>query len=214
MVPSGAMLRMRMNQGLDSNSAQSGTSFEGVVLNDVVADGAVAIPRGARVQGTVVDAQSSGALKGRGELELELTEVTLAGRTYAIVSDQWSRTGADKTGQTVSSALGFGAIGAIIGGIAGGGAGAAIGAGVGGAAGLGASAASGRGRAFVPLEAILTFHLTQPVSLTTVSQAEMDRLAAGVSLGARRLQRRPPPPSPNYYGPGYYPGPYYYPSRY
>jgi hypothetical protein len=180
-----------------------------VVLNDVLAEGAVAIPRGASVQGTVVDAQSSGALKGRGELSLQLTQITLGSRTYPILSDKWSRAGADKTTETVSNTIGLGAVGAIIGAVAGGGEGAAIGAGLGGAAGLGASAASGQGHAFIPPEAILTFHLTQQATVTTVSEAEMDRLAYGVPIRAQRLQHRPPPPY--YYGPVYYPRPYPYP---
>ena len=206
-VPAGAMLRVRINQGLDSKYAQPGAAFDAVVVNDVVADGEVAIPRGASVQGTVVDVQESGALKGRGELSLQLTQVTLGGKSYAIVSDKWSHFGADKTAQTVNSAVGLGAVGALIGAVTGGGAGAAIGAGLGGAAGLGASAASGRGQAMIPPEAILTFHLTQQAALTTVSQAEMDRLGSGVPIGSQRLQRRPPPPP--YYGPVYYPRPYY-----
>lgn len=209
-VPSGAMLRVRISQGLDSDHSEPGTTFEGVVLNDVVADDEVAIPRGASVRGTVVDAQTSGALKGRGELSLQLTHVIVGGKTYPIVSDHWYRSGSDKTAQTVRSTVALGAVGALVGAIAGGGAGAAIGAGVGGAAGLGASAASGRSQASIPPEAILTFHLVQQAALTTVSQAEMNRLAYGVPLGAQHLQRRPvAPPQPYYYGPVYYPQPYY-----
>jgi hypothetical protein len=63
----------------------------------------------------------------------------------------------------------------------------------------------------VPPEAILTFHLMNPAPLTTVSQAEMDRLGAGVPGGATRLVRRvaPPPPPPGYYPPRpVYPYPY------
>lgn len=213
-VPSGSMLRIRINQGLDSGHMQPGTSFDAVVLNDVVADGFVAVPRGATVQGTIVDAQRAGALKGRGQISLRLTQLTLAGRTYPIASDVWSNYGDDKTVRTVNSALGLGAVGAIIGGVAGGGAGAAIGAGVGGAAGVGASAASGGGQAYIPSEAILTFHLTQPAALATVSQAEMDRLGYGVPLGAQRssqMRRRYVRPVPYGY-PVFYPRyPYPYP---
>ena len=72
-IPSGALLRMRISQSLDSSRTQPGSRFDGVVVNDVVADGAVAIPRGATVQGTVLNVQKSGALKGRGELSLQLT---------------------------------------------------------------------------------------------------------------------------------------------
>lgn len=202
-VPSGTMVRVRVNEGMDSKHTAPGTLFDGVVMDDIVAGGAVAIPRGAAVQGKVVDSQSAGALKGKGELALQLTQITLGGQTYPVVSDAWSHQGADKTGQTVGNAVGLGAFGALIGAVAGGGPGALIGAGVGGAAGIGASAASKRGEAFVPAEAILTFHLTQPVPLTTVSQAEMNRLAAGVQPSQRLHRRYPPPPPPYYYGPGY-----------
>lgn len=202
-VAIGSMLRVRMNQGLDSKHTQPGTTFDAVVLTDVVADGSVAIPRGAMMRGAVVEAQQAGALKGRGELGLQLTQVTLSGITYPIASDIWSNHGSDKTARTVNSALGLGVVGAIIGGVTGGGAGAAIGAGVGGVAGVGASAASGGGQAFIPSEAILTFHLTQPAALATTSQAEMDRLRYGVPA-VQQVRRRYVQPAP-------YPYPVYYP---
>jgi hypothetical protein len=81
-IPAGALVRMRINQTLDSAHAKPGEHFDGIVVNDVVAGGAVAIPRGAAVQGTVVDAKKSGAVAGRGELSLQLTQVTLGGKTY------------------------------------------------------------------------------------------------------------------------------------
>lgn len=206
-VPQGAMLRIRIDQGLDSKYTQPGNRFEGIVVNDVVADGYVAIPRGATVQGTVVDTKPGSALKGRGELYLQLNQVTLGGKTYPIASDTWSSIGPSKTGQTVGNAVGLGVMGALIGGVAGGGPGALLGAGIGGAAGVGTSAASGRGQALIPPEAILNFHLTQQAALKTVSQAEMDRLGYGIPVGGQqRYARRPPPPPPYYpyYGPAYY----------
>jgi hypothetical protein len=216
-VPSGTMLQVRLNQGLDSRNAQPGTVFSGVVTNDVVAGGAIAIPRGAGVQGVVVDADSAGVLKGRGELQLKLTQVTLGGSTYPLDSDVWARHGGDKTVQTVDSAVGFGAVGAVIGAVAGGGAGAAIGAGVGAAAGVGSSAASGRGQVGLPPESLLLFRLTQPVQVATLSQAELDRLGYGVPAGGpRQMVRRYPGPyyGPAFYGPGYFYGPRYYPRYY
>jgi hypothetical protein len=203
-VPTGALVRIRINQSLDSARAQAGDHFDGIVVNDVVADGAVAIPRGAAIQGTVVDAKKSGALAGRGELSLQLTSITLGGKSYPIVSDVWAHNGADKTLQSINSTALGGGIGALIGAAAGGGAGAAIGAGVGGALGLGSSAASHTGQVFVPSEGLLTFHLAQPATVATVSQQEMDRLAQGAGPAGAPLQRRPVP----YYGPAYY-RPYY-----
>jgi hypothetical protein len=204
-VPAGTTLRVRINQGLNSKNTVAGTTFDGVVLNDVVAGGSIAIPRGASIQGTVVAAHTAGELKGKGELKLQLTSVSLGGRVYPVATDFWWHQGADKTANTVGNTVGLGAMGALIGAVAGGGVGAAVGAGVGGVAGLGVSAASGKGEAALPPEAILSFHLTQPADITTVSQAELNRLGAGVPVGADpQFRRRYPPPPPPYYGPVYY----------
>ena len=213
-IPAGATLQLRMNQGLDGRHSQIGSSFTGTVVRDVVANGFVAIPRGATVQGAVVDATRGGTIKGHATLALQLTQVVLGGRVYPIASNVWEQDGPDKAGRTVSSALGLGVVGAIIGGVAGGGAGAAIGAGAGGAAGIGASAASGNPQAFLPPESVIAFQLTQPVTVTTVSQAEMERLGYAVPAGYPQHMRRRYPPY--YYGPGYYYAPrvYYRPYPY
>ena len=215
-VPAGTMLRVRINQAMDSRHTQPGTTFDGVVISDVLADGSVAIPRGATVQGRVSDVQPGGDLRGRGWLALELNQVTLEGHTYPLATEAWSHQGYDKTGQTVGNTVGLGAVGAMIGAIAGGGPGALLGAGIGSVAGLGVSSASRQGEAAVPSEAIVNFRLSQQTGLTTVSQAELDRLGAGLPppSGMQPQMRRryyPPPPPPYYYGPGYYPAPYYYP---
>ena len=210
-VPAGTLIRLRVNQRLTSDHNAPGESFDGIIINDVVAGGFIAVPRGAAVRGTIVEAKASGVLKGRGELTLQLNQITLAGKEYPIVSDTWAHNGADKTIETINKTAGFGAVGALIGAVAGGGAGAAIGAGVGAGAGLGSSAASGRGQVFIPSEAVLTFHLQQPATLTTVSEQEMQRLAYGVPAGGRepQMQRRYAYPRP-VYAP-YPPAPYGYP---
>lgn len=206
-VPAGVMLRVRVNRGLDSNHIQPGTPFDGTVLNDVSTTGEVAIPRGATVQGVVVDAKRAGALKGEGALALQINTVVLAGTVYPVVSDLWERQGADKSVRTVNSALGLGVLGAIVGGVAGGGAGAAVGAGLGAGVGVAGSAASPGGRIIVPPEAVLTFHLAQPAVVRTVSEQEMQRLAyaAGPGQGAQPVVRR------RYYAPYYAPAPAPYP---
>ena len=224
-VPAGALLRVRTDQELDSKHTQPGTVFHATALNDIVADGAVAIPRGASVMGTVVEAKAPGILKGEGRLELQLTNVTLGGQGYPLTSDVWGQRGENKTGETVGSAIGLGAVGAVIGAVAGGGPGALIGAAVGGAAGIGASAAVPAGQAYVPAEGVLIFHLQQPTTLTTVSQAELNRLAGNVQPPARQQELgqeqedddAPPSAAPYYggayvgglYGPGFY-GPSFY----
>jgi hypothetical protein len=207
-VPAGAILQIRINRGLDSNHTQPGTNFDGMVLADVVAGGAVAIPRGAAVQGTVVDAKKAGTFKGQGELSLKINSITMGGIVYPVTTEVWDHNGRDKTAGTVNRTVGTSAIGALFGAAAGGGAGAAIGAGVGAGLGLAGSAASPRGEIIVPPESVLNFRTAQPLQVTTVSQAEMARLsyAAGPQTPAG-------PPMRRYYSPyyGYYYAPAYYP---
>lgn len=196
-----------MNRTLSSNRSQPGSNFDAIVTNDVAAGGLIAIPRGATVQGTVLEAKSSGIVKGRGEISIQLTHVILGGRVYPLVSDVCAFHGGDKTIETVNKTVGFGAAGAIIGAIVGGGAGAAVGGGIGAIAGIGSSAASGNGQVYIPTEGMVSFHLPQSVTVETVSEGEMQRLAFGTVPGADRpiVRRRNYPPV--FIGPGY---PVYY----
>jgi hypothetical protein len=205
-IPPGSMLRIRINRGLDSNHLQPGTPFDGTVLNDVAADGQIAIPRGAQVQGTVVDAKKAGALSGHGELSLAINSVTLGGVSYPLNTELWQRNGRDKSSTTVNSALGLGALGAIFGGIAGGGAGAAIGAAAGGAVGVAGSASSPGGRVIIPPEAVISFQTAQPAVVKTVSEQEMGRLSYAAGPNPQQQQPR----MRRYYNPnyGYYYAPY------
>lgn len=205
-VPTGAVLRIRINRGLTSNQTQPGTTFDGTILTDVVAGGAVAIPRGATVQGVVVDSKKPGVFKGRGELTLQINSLTLGGHVYPLQSEIWNADGKDKTVGTVNNTVGGTAVGALIGALAGGGEGAAIGAGIGAGAGLAGSAASPRGQIVVPPESVLTFRTAQPTPVQTVSEAEMQRLSYAAGPGPQ-----PPRPMRRYYSPyyGYYYGPAY-----
>ena len=205
-VPPGAMLRIRINRGLTSQQTQPGTNFDGTVLTDVIADGAVAIPRGATVQGTVLDAKKAGVFKGHGELALQLTGLTLGGQIYPIATQVWVSDGGDKTAGTVNRTVGTSAVGALIGALAGGGEGAAIGAGVGAGAGLASSAGGPRGQVMIPPESVLTFTTAQPTPVRTVSEGEMQRLSYAAGPGTppnRPMRRYYSPYSGYYYGPAY-----------
>jgi hypothetical protein len=216
-VPAGSLLRIRTLEPIDARNDRAGASFNAVVLNNVIADGTVAIPRGAVLQGTVIEAKKAGAFGGAGKLEITLNTISLGRQGYTLTTDAWSNTGPNKTGNTVGSAIGYGVMGALIGAAVGGGPGAAIGGAAGGATGIAASGASPTRQAYIPAEAVLIFHLLKPLDVTTISQEEMNRLAQNVPplQGQQpRMMRRgygyygypggyPPPPPPGYYGYGY-----------
>ena len=223
-IPAGTLLRLRTAEPVSSKRATAGTPVQFTVISDVTSGGVLAIPRGATVQGVVTETQQAGALAGSPAFGLQLTSLDLGGRTYPIQSDTFRVRGPNKAGYTAGNVVGGALLGAIIGGIAGGGGGAAIGAGVGAGAGTAASAATRGPNAWIPPEALVTFHLTDPVTVQPVSAQEAARLAQGLYPGGARLYRRGPSPYQPYGypgGPGYFapyggygpygPGPYGYP---
>jgi len=212
-VPAGTLLRVRLNETLDTAHLKPGTYFQATAAADVYQGGVLAIPRGAVLTGTVVETKNGGDLGGSPTLRLNLTNLNLEGRVYPIATDVWSNKGPNKAGYTAANTVGGAAIGAIIGGIIGRGAGAAIGAGVGGATGLAASAATNGPRLILPTESQVDFHLANPVTVQPVSWQEAQRLATASVPQQPRLIRRPaypyypygypygyPPPPPGYYG--------------
>ena len=203
-IPPGSMLRIRINRGLDSNHIQIGAGFDGTVLTDIIADGEVAIPRGASVSGVVIGAKKAGAFKGEGQLSLQVNSLTLGGQQYPLNTEVWAENGRDKTGRTVGNTIGTSAFGALLGAVVGGGRGAAIGAGAGAGVGLAGSAASPGGQIIIPPESVLTFRIADPTTVKTVSEREMQRL----SYQAGPIQPAGPP-RVRYYSPyyGYYYGP-------
>jgi BON domain len=199
-IPAGTLLQVRTNEPVDSKRAAAGTPVQFTVIQDVSYGGVLAIPRGATVHGVITDVKKAGELGGNAELALRLTSLDLGGQSYPIESDLFKVKGPNKAGETVNNAVGGALLGAIIGGIAGRGAGAAIGAGAGAAAGTAATAATPGPRAWIPAEALVTFHLAAPVTVAPVSPQEAARLAEGLYPGGPTLYRR-----------GYYPyGPYPY----
>jgi len=211
-LPQGTLLKVRTSEPLDSKRAKDGTSVEFTVVRDVYAAGVLAIPRGATVHGQVVDVKKAGALGGSPQLGLKLLSLDLEGHNYVLDSDPFEVKGPNKAGRTAGNAFSGALLGAIIGGAVGGGGGAAIGAGAGAVGGTAASAATPGPRVWIPSEAMMDFHLNNPVTVTPVSMQEAQRLASNAPPPSQRptLYRRgpypyrygyPPPPPP----PGYYP---------
>jgi len=212
-IPAGTLLRVRLSEPIDTARVQSGAYFQATSAVDVYQNGVLAIPRGAVLTGQVIEVKKAGELKGSEELQLRLTSINLGGKVYPVSTDVWSSKGPNKAGYTAGNTAGGAVLGAIIGGIIGRGAGAAIGAGVGAAGGLAASSATRGPRIYLPAEAMVDFHLANPVTVQPVSWQEAQRLASSASRPV--LMQRPRPvyvvPGP-YYGP--YPYGYPYPYSY
>jgi len=210
-VGSGTPAYVMVMQPIDSKHTKIGTPFHGILVQDIVVqNGVIAVPRGADVTGTVVDARGPGKLKGRPQLALQLTGLSFASTTYPMASQIWARGGPGKGGQSAANIAGSAGVGAIIGGAVGGGPTALLGGLLGGLGGAGLSSLSSGPQLYVPPESVLTFYLSAPVTVHPPTLGEIRRLASRVPPTAygRPAYGRGYPPPPGYYPP---PRPVYYP---
>jgi len=165
-LAAGTHLRIRLDQDLGSKISESGDKFRATIANDVTVDGTTVIARGARAEGTVVDAKPLGRFKGGARLELRLDRVHTQWGSYPVATGTIERAEKGK-GKRSAEFIGGGAgFGALLGGLAGGGKGAAIGALAGGGAGTAGSAFTGNKQIVLPAETLLSFRLERPVHIT------------------------------------------------
>ena len=164
-IPAGTQLSIRINQELNSETAQVGDVFHGSISTPVSIEGKTVIPTTADVEGRVVDVKSAGRFAGQSDLVIELTKLTMNGKSYAISSDHWSKQGNGRGKATAAKVGGGAALRAVLGGIFGGGKGAAIGAAAGAGAGTGVSAATKGQQIILKPETVLSFQLQSPVTV-------------------------------------------------
>jgi hypothetical protein len=164
-VPAGTTLTVRLGEAVGSKISSTGQSFSATLASAVTVEGNTVIPAGASARGTVVDAKALGKIKGGAMLELRLTSITLSGGPVSISTAAFSRTEKGKGKRTAVVAGGGTALGAIIGGLAGGGKGAAIGALAGGGAGMTGAAYTGNKEIVLPAESAISFRLTAPLEV-------------------------------------------------
>ena len=165
-LPEGTSIRVRLDSDLGSNISHAGDTFTATVADDVMKGGDVVIAKGARAEGTVVDAKALGRFKGGAALTVKLDRVTSRWGSYPVETSSISQAQQGK-GKRSAAMIGGGAgLGALIGGLAGGGKGAAIGALAGGGAGTAGAAYTGNKDVVIPSESLITFRLTAPVTIT------------------------------------------------
>jgi hypothetical protein len=169
-LPAGSQLSVRVNETIDSATANEGQSFDAQVTRDARdAGGDVVIPRGSSARVVIRSASKGGRFHGASDLVLDLDSVTIDGRRYAIDTAEIMQKGNSGVGvnkRTATYSGGGAALGAIIGAIAGGGKGAAIGAGAGAGAGALTQVLTQGKAVRVPAESVLTFSLDKPLRVT------------------------------------------------
>jgi uncharacterized protein YcfJ len=118
------------------------------------------------VEGEVVDAKPLGHFKGGALLELKLDTIRVNDQPMPVETSRFTQTLKGKGKRTGVMAGGGAGLGAIIGGLAGGGKGAAIGALAGGGAGAAGAAYTGNKEIVLPAESAIPFTLKKSLNIT------------------------------------------------
>ncbi len=165
--PAGTSLTIRMEETVDTDRNRVGDMFRASLDDPLSIEGSTIAPRGSELKGRIAYAHESGRVSGQSELILELTSLTVNGKTYPLSTSDYTETGSSRGRRTAATVGGVATLGAIVGAIAGGGKGAAVGAATGAAVGTGAAVMT-RGQVLhIPVETILEFKLQKPLTIDT-----------------------------------------------
>jgi len=166
-LKSGTPLSVFTTAAISTKTHATGDAFSAVLAKGIVDGDWVIAKEGAKVEGTVVESDPGGKVKGVASMTLALKKLTLAdGRIVDLDTSSVSQEAKTSKGKDAKK-IGIGAgIGTAIGAIAGGGKGAAIGAAVGGGAGTAAALGTRGDPAEVASEAELKFTLSSPITIT------------------------------------------------
>jgi hypothetical protein len=136
-LPEGTALRLDLKSSVASDSSQVEDAVRATLRQAVKVDGAIVLPAGTEIVGTVTDVERAGRVKGRARVAYRFDSLRYDGERYDIRTATIAHEAAATKGEDAKKiAIGAGA-GAVVGALLGGGSGAAKGAALGGAGGTG-----------------------------------------------------------------------------
>ena len=187
----GTEIQVRLLGQLDTGKTEPFQEFSATLGQPVRLDNGMVWPTGTEVKGKVVEVVSSGRLSRPASITLQLTQIgnsPIETRTEQIQ-------GQSHAGRNVALIGGIAAVGAVLGGVAGGGKGAVIGAAAGAGAGTATAAATGEEEIVLRAETPLTFVVAGDAA---ISPAEA---SAPVSESTEAAEPQNPPQASDYYEP-------------
>ena len=164
-VPAGTHIPVRLAQSLDTKRDKPGTPFACHVAAPVAVNGYVVIPRGTPCRGHLAESKSSGRLKGRAIMSLNLDSIQMHGKAFPVATTYVARVSKSHKKRNAALIGGGAGTGAAVGAIAGGGVGALVGAGAGAAVGTTAAVITGKKNVHLNPETRLNFALRESVTI-------------------------------------------------
>ena len=166
-LAAGTVIQVETTSTLSTKANKTGEPFA-ASLAEPIADGDwVIAPKGAAVAGVVVSSDPGGRVKGVATLTISLKKLTLASTETVALATSTYEMDANTTKKMDAAKIAIGAgAGAVIGGIAGGKKGAGVGAAAGAGAGTAVVLATRGDPAVIPAGSVVSFTLTQPITVT------------------------------------------------
>jgi hypothetical protein len=180
-IDQGTQLSVRLIDPIDSEKNRTGDTFHATLNAPLTSDGEVAVPAGTELTGHLVEVKSAGKFAGQSVVVLQLDNLSSAGKTYSLQTDQYRKEGKSRGKNTAEKVGGGAIIGGIIGAIAGGGKGAAIGSAAGAGVGGGVQAASKSQQIKLPSETVLNFTLQAAITVVQAASPDQNRPKLGDS---------------------------------
>jgi hypothetical protein len=166
-VPEATPLKVKLEQGLNSGTNQTGDTFQATLLAPVVVGDRVVLPEGSSIQGTLTDVvpAKKGIKESGGIMTLSFDRITTPSGNSASMAASFSKQ-AKSTGKKAGTIGGAAAGGALLGKVLGGDSkDAAVGAVVGGAIGTGVAAGTKGSELKLEAGTELTITLEKPITL-------------------------------------------------
>jgi TolA-binding protein len=161
-VPSGTELDARLQTQLNSGTAQVEDRFEATTLQDITADGRVAIPAGAVLRGVVSSVEPATRTNRTAKMTITFDQVTVNGRDYPMRGTVTQALEGEGIKGDIGKAGAGAAIGGILGAVLGGGKGALLGVLIGG----GGTIAATEGKEIdLPQGTVLRVRLDSPLQV-------------------------------------------------
>ena len=158
-IPVHTAVAVRLTTELAASRNEVGDRWTGVLESPISVRGSEIFRAGTPVSGEVVSSKGKGRFKGAGDLGISLTAI---GRDH-VETSVYEKDAKGRGKRTAGFVGGGAGLGALIGGLAGGGKGALIGGLAGAGGGTAAGAYTGNRDVIIRSESVITFRLTQPL---------------------------------------------------
>jgi hypothetical protein len=166
-IPADSVVGLQIDTAISSDRAKVEDAVKARVTRDVKVHDQVAIPAGARAEGSVTLVDKGGRLKDQARLGIRFHTIVLADGTRLPINTETIYRDGDSPARESAAKIGGGAVGgAVLGAILGGKKGAIIGTTIGAGAGGAAVAASDASTASLPAGSTVTVRMSAPATVT------------------------------------------------